>query len=366
MSKNSIKRIGVLTGGGDCPGLNAVIRAIVKSAILQYGYEVFGVYNSYEGLLLPEQIRAMSLNSVRGILPKGGTILGTSNRTNPFGVKMMVGDRVITEDHSEQVIETYHKYKLDALITIGGDGTLIVANKFAERGLSIVGVPKTIDNDLSATDYTFGFSTALETATEAIDKLHTTAESHHRVLVLELMGRDAGWIALYAGLAGGADVILIPEIPYNIESVCKCIKTRKKMGRNFSIVVVAEGVTENEGEQVYYNPDRSPVENLRLGGIGQVIARQIAEKVDMETRVIVLGHLQRGGSPDANDRVLSSRYGVAAVELVSKQQFGRMVSLRGTEIQSVTLKEATQQLKKVPVDSDVVRTARSIGISFGD
>lgn len=357
-----MKRIGVLTGGGDCPGLNAVIRAVVKSASVKYNFEVMGIEDGFDGLVLPNKTRTLTPWSIRGILPIGGTILGTTNRANPFEYKVTKDGKTEIKDVSAEIIKRMESNGLDALVVIGGDGTLKIAYELFKMGCPIVGVPKTIDNDIPATDVTFGFNTAVATATEALDRLHTTAESHHRVMVVEVMGRYAGWIALETGIAGGADVILIPEIPFNMEKVCQKINDRKKGGSWSSIVVVAEGARPIGGEvSVLY---RSEVGGSaeRLGGIGHKVANCITE---MEVRVTVLGHLQRGGSPCAFDRILSTQFGVAAVDLIADKRFGEMVCLRGQKIETVSLSEVARGQKRVPTEEGLVKTAESIGISFG-
>ena len=357
-----VKTIGVLTGGGDCPGLNAVIRAVVKTALSEPGRRVIGIEDGFEGLLrAPEAVKELTHESVRGILPQGGTILGTTNRGNPFAFKVIEDGVERTKDLSGVVVEKIGKLGIDALIVIGGDGSLSIGLDFFKLGVPVVGIPKTIDNDLSATDYTFGYQTAVATATDALDKLHTTAESHHRVMTLEVMGRDAGWIAMASGIAGGADIILIPEIPYDIDCVCRRVMERDARGSKFSIVVVSEGAKPRGGGATYQDS-----KTKRLGGISQKVAEEIAARTGHETRVTVLGHLQRGGSPIPFDRVLATRFGAAAARLALDGDFGRMVCLRGTRIDSVTLQEATGQIKKVPPDGELVNTARSIGISLGD
>ena len=358
------RRLGILTGGGDCPGLNAVIRAVVKTAA-PLEWEVVGISDGFDGLILPGKARRLMLEDVRGILPRGGTILGTTNRGNPFAYPVQDGDTRRTEDRSQQAIETVRSLALDALIVIGGDGSLTIAHKLGQLGLPIVGVPKTIDNDISATDVTFGFDTAVSTACDAIDKLHTTAESHHRVMVIELMGRNAGWIALEAGLAGGGDIILIPEIPFCLQRVADTIAARDKLGRNFSIVVVAEGAIPVDGQQIT-QPGSDTQGATRLGGVGNWLVEQLAARTEHEVRVTTLGHLQRGGSPTAFDRILGTRYGVAAVEAVSHGSFGEMVALHGAEIVTVPLAEAVGVTKLVPRDGPLVTVARRLGIGFGD
>lgn len=329
-----MERIGVLTGGGDCPGINPVIRAAVKKG-LKMGYEIIGIKNGWKGLI-EKDVVLLDERSVSGILPKGGTILGTS-RTNPYQ----------KPKDKEKVISNYKKLKLNALIAIGGEDTLSAANKLCREGLKIVGVPKTIDNDLNATDYTFGFDTTINIATDCIDRLHTTAESHHRIMICEVMGRHAGWIAVYAGIAGGADVILIPEVPIDINEVCGLIRKRHSRGKTFSIVVVAEGAKFKKGQEVLQEEKLDQFGHVRLGGIGQALAERIEEKTGFETRVTVLGHIQRGGSPTAMDRVLGTRFGVAAVELIRNKKFGYMVSLKGNKIESVPISKAVATLKTV-------------------
>ncbi|MDD5097053.1 MAG: 6-phosphofructokinase [Candidatus Omnitrophica bacterium] len=331
-------RIGILTGGGDCPGLNPVIRAVVRKALIE-GYEIVGIKNGWKGLVENDTM-LLDLNAVSGILPKGGTILGTS-RTNPYK----------KEGEVQKVKDNFKKMGLDALIAVGGEDTLGVASKLTKDGLAhIVGVPKTIDNDLSATDYTFGFDTALNVATECIDRLHTTAESHHRVMVAEVMGRHAGWIALEAGIAGGADMILIPEIPIDLDEVCNVIKKRHSRGKTFSIIVVAEGAQFKDGAMVTQEQKLDAFGHVRLGGIGENLAEQIEKRTGYETRVSVLGHIQRGGSPTAFDRVLGTRFGVKAVELIKNKKFGRMVALSGIKIIDVALEDAVKSLKTVDME----------------
>ena len=365
LSKGKIKRIGIITGGGDCPGLNAVIRAIVKTGINQYGMEIVGIEDGFSGLI-HSRFRSLSLSDVSGILPRGGTILGTSNRDNPFKYPIVENGEKAYKDMSTQCVNNLKEQGIEAIVVIGGDGSLSIAKELGEKGVLTVGVPKTIDNDLSATDVTFGFDTALVTATEAIDKLHTTAESHHRVMVLEVMGRYAGWIALQSGIAGGADVILIPEIPFTIQKVAAKIKHRQTEGKKFSIVVVAEGAKPLGGEMVVQKIIADSADPIRLGGIGNQVGQQIEEMTGMETRVTVLGHLQRGGSPTPFDRILATRYGNAAARLVYEGGFGKMVCLKTPFIKSVPLAEAVKEVRKVPTNSEIVQTAKAIGISFGD
>jgi len=359
------KKIGVMTGGGDCPGLNAVIRAVTKTAIGKYGHEVIGFRDGYRGLVKNDYVNLSSAN-VSGILDRGGTILGSSNRDNPFKFLIERNGVVEERDMSERVIENISVHEIDAMIFIGGDGTLTSARDFSRMGVKVIGVPKTIDNDLSCTETTFGFMTAVDTATEAIDKLHTTAESHHRVMILEVMGRNAGWIALHSGVAGGADVILIPEIPYKLEFVIESLKKRVLSGKHFSIIVVAEGATQVGGEVVVNRVVENSPDPVRLGGIGLKVANDIEVASGIETRVTVLGHLQRGGRPSAFDRVLSTRYGVAAVDMVEQGRFGQMISLIGGEISCVPIEDAVGTIKIVERDGEMVRIAKSVGVSFGD
>ena len=340
-------RVGVLTGGGDCPGLNAVIRAIVKRAVRTHGWEIAGIRHGWRGLLV-EEIEPLDLDVVSGILPRGGTILGTS-RTNPYK----------DPDGEAKVRASMTKHGLDALIAIGGEDTLGAASKLAAAGLKVVGVPKTIDNDVNGTDYTFGFDTALSIATEAIDRLHTTAESHDRVMVVEVMGRHAGWIALQSGVAGGADLILVPEFPTSIKEICDVVRRRHARGKSFSIIVVSEGaqVSGLDGKPLFVPGDKKDqFGHVRLGGIAPTIAQLVEAETGFEARYTVLGHVQRGGSPTAFDRVLGSRFGVAAVDLVKRGGFGRMVAIRGTEIVDLPLAEALGSAKLV--GPELYETAR--------
>jgi phosphofructokinase-like protein len=359
-----MKRIGILTGGGDAPGLNAVIRAAVKTAINEYGCEVFGIRNGYDGFLEENGIIPLGMNEVRGILPRGGTILGAANRGNPYARRIIRDGQEVTIDVSDEIVKGMKRLKMDALLVLGGDGTLHSAHELYQKGVPIIGVPKTIDNDIGGTEVTFGFDTALNIATEALDRLHTTAESHHRAMVLELMGRDAGFIALQAGVSGGADVILIPEIPFKFESIMKKIRARAEKGSLFSILAVSEGAKPQGGVQVFSRKG-DDVYVPRLGGIGQRVAEHIEDQ-GFESRVTVLGHIQRGGTPTAFDRMLATRYGAAAVRLAARGGFDRMVALRCGEITDLPLEEATAVPKRVRLDGDAVITARNIGISFGD
>lgn len=362
---HGIRRIGVLTGGGDAPGLNAVIRAVVRTAINKYGWEVLGIEDGFDGLLFQREPRKLGLQDVRGILPMGGTILGTTNRGNPFAYRVQVDGKPEVKDLSRDAIARIRDLSLDAVLVIGGDGSLKIAHELSLMGAPVVGIPKTIDNDLSATDVTFGFDTALHTATDALDKLHTTAESHHRVMILELMGRDAGWIALEAGLAGGADVILIPEIPYRLESIEKCIARREAAHRTFSIIVAAEGARPCDGCQLFQE-EASEEKLARLGGVANHLAAQLALRIPQDVRATVLGHLQRGGSPTPFDRILGTRFGAAAVRLVAEGGLDKMVALHTPDIVAVDLSEAIGSLKRVQPDDELVLAARDMGIFMGD
>lgn len=361
----TIRNIAVLTGGGDCPGLNAVIRAVVRTAISR-GISVWGVKNGFGGLVKNEMM-FLGMSDVAGILPRGGTILGTTNRDNPFHFKVEGEDGTIAyKDMSGVVLENIKKREIDALLVIGGDGTVKIGSEIAKLGVRVVCVPKTIDNDIACTERTFGFDTAVGVATDALDRLHTTAESHHRVMVLEVMGRYAGWIALHAGLAGGADCILIPEIPYDIRAVQEKITRRQQKGSRFSLVVVAEGAAPIGGEMVGVERGAGSTEKLRLGGIGNILAEQLEQLCGVEARCTTLGHLQRGGSPTAYDRVLATRFGVAATEALLRGATDIMVALRGDKIVEVAIDEVAKGEAGVPVDGELVRAAKAVGISFGD
>ena len=351
------KRIGILTGGGDAPGLNAVIRAAVRTAIGEYGMKCIGIEDSFEGILGETQLRKLTLKTVSGILPRGGTILGTRNKGS--FCKIIDGEMVIPDMPIDEALRNLEKNRIEALVVIGGEGTLAIAEQFHRRDFPVVGVPKTIDNDLSATQVTFGFRTAIDIATEALDRLHTTAASHDRVMVMEVMGRNSGWIALEAGLAGSADVILIPEIPFSIDQVLKKVYAREKAGSLFTNVVVAEGATEIGGSEIYLDQ-----EELRLGGAGEFVRRSIEDSTGKEARCVVLGHLQRGGSPNAFDRMLGTSFGACAVRALVSGERGKMVALKSGRIETVPLVDAIENVKSVPLDSQLIRTARDIGISF--
>lgn len=357
------KRIGILTGGGDAPGLNAVIRAAVRSALAR-GWEVLGIREGFEGLMKPGLVEKLTHRNVAGILRMGGTILGTTNRGNPFAYPAANGKDVL--DRADEAVRRFKKLRLDALIAIGGDGSLSIAHKLYKKGIPVVGVPKTIDNDVSETVVTFGFDTAVSTATDALDKLHSTAQSHQRILVVEVMGRYAGWIALHSGIAGNADVILIPEIPFTLESLCGKIRERYDRGPKFAIIVCAEGAALKGGGHFIKGKKETGREHPHLGGIAEFVAKELQRLTGHESRSLVLGHLQRGGEPTTFDRLLGTRLGVAAVDLIQKGKFGHMTALKPPKVVSVPILKAISKMKKVPVNSDVVHAARALGISFGD
>ncbi len=365
---SEIKRIGVMTGGGDCPGLNAVIRAVTKTAILKYGLEVVGIKHGYRGLYLGgDQFVPLTLDNVTGIISKGGTMLYSSNKDNLFDYTYT--DENGVEQHgdvSDVGVKNLQDAGIDALIVIGGDGTLTSGRDFSRKGVKVIGVPKTIDNDLASTDTTFGFDTAVSVATDAIDRLRTTAESHSRIIVVEAMGRYAGWIALGAGIAGGCDAILIPEIPYDINKVAETIKQNQARGKNFALVMVAEGAKPLGGDVVVSKVVENSPDPIRLGGIGNVVASQLEGMVGLEARATILGHVQRGGTPTANDRVLSTRYGSFAVELLMQGKFGNMVTLKGNQMSCESLENVIGANKAVNPHGEWVNTARSIGVSFGE
>jgi len=357
-------KLGVLTGGGDCPGLNAVIRAVVKTAINEYGMEVVGFNDGYAGLV-ENRYREFKLSDVSGILTLGGTILGTSNRADPFRYPVLQGEEYIYIDRSSQALQNFENLGLDCLIAIGGDGTMAASQGMSEKGIKVIGVPKTIDNDLLGTDQTFGFDSAMTSATEAIDKIHSTAQSHHRVMIVEVMGRYAGWLALASGIAGGGDIILIPEIPYQLDVICDKIKTRNRRGSNFSIVVIGEGAKPEGGDMVVSKIVENSPDKIRLGGISHQLAAQIEGVTRLETRVTILGHLLRGGTPTPFDRILASRFGTAAVHLAAKEDFGRMVALKGMDIGTVPIAEVAGKYRLVERDASLLRTAISLGTSLG-
>lgn len=361
----AIKRIGLLTGGGDCPGLNAVIRAVTKTAIQDHGWKVTGFLDGYDGLVNNRKIELTSAH-VSNILTQGGTILGTSNTANPFDYSIKKGKKLVKMDYSKRTVALLKRLKIDALVAIGGDGTLSIANRYDKIGLQVVGIPKTIDNDLFGTDLTFGHDTAVQVISDALDRLHTTAQSHHRVMVLEVMGRYAGWLALNGAIAGGGDIVLIPEIPFSFNKVISAIHDRRRKGKKFSLVVVAEGAMPKGGQLVVKKRIESSPDPIRLGGIGKMVADHIEMETGISTRYTVLGHLQRGGTPTAMDRRLATSFGTYAADLLAKQKFGRMVALRGERITDIPIAQAVGQLKRVPVDHPMVRAARGLGTSFGD
>jgi 6-phosphofructokinase 1 len=365
MATNSpVRRIGVLTGGGDCPGLNAVIRGVTKPA-QDYGMTVYGILDGFEGFV-EGKAKELRNEDVSGILIRGGTILGSSNKGDPFHWSVEKSGKIEIVDKSEAVLRNYKAWNLDAVIAIGGDGTMHICNKLSKMGINVIGVPKTIDNDLDATDVTFGHDSAVFVVSMALDRLHTTASSHHRVIVVEVMGRYAGWIALNGGLAGGADIILIPEIPFSWDSVYDKIHKRELMGKRFSLVCVAEGAKPVGGEMITKGNDAKRTDPIQLGGIGKIVADSIEENTGRETRVTVLGHLQRGGSPTPFDRILSTKFGSFAIDMASRKRFGCMASLKGTEIVDVKIEEAIAKQKLVQPDNQAMVAAKAVGISFGE
>ena len=365
--EQKIKKIALLTGGGDCPGLNAVIRAVTRTAILNYGIEVIGYKFGYRGLY-NNDFSNLTIDTVSGILHRGGTILYSSNKDNLFDYLVEENGKLIKKDVSDVAVENLKKEGVDVLVVIGGDGTLTSARDFARKGVNVIGVPKTIDNDLASTDVTFGFNTAIDVVTEALDRLHTTAESHHRIMLCEVMGRNAGWIALEAGIAGSADIILLPEIPYDINKIAEKVKEREEQGKNFTIIVVSEGAKPKDGEVVVAKIVEDSPDPIRLGGIGNKLAGDLEKLIkDHEVRCTVLGHVQRGGNTSTYDRILSTRYGVAAVELIMNNKFGEMVCLKGNTISSDSLENVIgQKTKNVNIDGELVQVAKKIGISFAE
>ncbi len=361
----TLKRIGILTGGGDCPGLNAVIRAVAK-ATMNGGGEVVGIEDGYLGLI-ENRLRVLTNQDVSGILTAGGTILGSCNKANPAKYAMPDGDgKWVLRDVRDQVVRHFNAAGLDAMVVIGGDGTMTGAADLIARGLNIVGVPKTIDNDLWATEITFGHDTAVNTASDALDKVHTTASSHHRVMVVELMGRYAGWIALHAGLASGADVILIPEIPFDLDKVAAKCLYRRQVGKGFTIIAVGEGAVPAGGKQFVSHIDETSPDPIRLGGVGKFVSDELEKRTGLESRAIVLGHIQRGGTPTPHDRILATEFGYQAFKLLSAGQFGRMVVQQQGRIDSVPITEVAGKVRTVPIDDILIQVARAIGTSFGD
>lgn len=364
MSAVDIKNIAILTGGGDCPGLNAVIRAVAKTAINGYGLNVWGVEDGYLGLI-EERIKKLSYDDVSNIITTGGTILGSCNKANPSQYPVEVDGKTVIKDVSDDCVRVLKERNIDALICIGGDGTMASAAMFAEKGVAVMGVPKTIDNDLPVTDVTFGFNTAVTTATEALDKLHTTASSHHRVMVVEVMGRYAGWIALHSGIASGSDIILIPEMPYDIEKVKETCITRSKHGRRFSIIVVAEGAKAIDGEMVVAKTLKDSPDPIRLGGIANLIADQIGQGTGLNSRAVVLGHVQRGGTPTPFDRALATGFGFEAVDLLMKGVKNHLVVQTDGKLDSVPLSEIAGKIKTIPLDHKLIQAGIAVGTSFG-
>ncbi|MCK4606342.1 MAG: ATP-dependent 6-phosphofructokinase [candidate division Zixibacteria bacterium] len=360
----TVRRIGILTGGGDCPGLNAVIRAIVKTARNMYDLEIIGFSDGYEGLI-ENRYRVIRAGDASGILARGGTILGTSNRADPFRFPVLQDEEYIFLDRSTQAVRNFESLGLDVLIAIGGDGTMAASARMLKKGLPVVGVPKTIDNDLVGTEQTFGFDSAVVTATDAIDKIHTTAQSHHRVMIVEVMGRYAGWLALCSGLAGGGDIILMPEFPYDIDAVCDAVRTRNARGKTFSIVVVGEGAKAIGGEVVVKRIVANSPDAIRLGGISHQLAAQIEGLTNIECRVTILGHLVRGGSPSAFDRLLATRFGVEATHMAARGEVGRMVVLRAQKMSSVPIEEVAGKIRTVTPDHPLVKAAQALGICLG-
>jgi 6-phosphofructokinase 1 len=359
------KRIAILTGGGDCPGINAVIRAVAKKAIIEYGMEVMGIEDGYHGIV-NNRYRKLEYNDVSGILTLGGTILGTSKTANPYRYAIRQGNRLRFKDMSETAIRNIKNLDLACLVCIGGDGTLGIAHKLFKNGIPIIGVPKTIDNDLIGTDITFGFDSAVWIATEGIDRIHTTAESLHRIMMIEVMGHKVGWIALYSGVAGGGDIILIPEIPYDVNLIAEKVMERNQKGKRFSIVVVAEGAKPKGGDIVIQRIVKESSDPIRLGGISFVLGRQIEKMTGLETRIVVMGHLQRGGSPTPFDRILATQLGTKVVEMIEEKAFGNMVGIRKNSLIKVPLKEVAKGYKKVPLNHPLIKAARSVGTCFGD
>lgn len=360
-----INRIGILTGGGDCPGINAVIRGVAKKAIMELGAEIVGIEDGYEGLV-NNKYRSLELRDLSGILTLGGTILGTSKKANPYHYAIRSGSSLIFKDMSRKALANIRRMGLDCLVAIGGDGTLAIAYKLFRNGVPVIGVPKTIDNDIIGTDVTFGFDSAVWVATEGIDRLHTTAQSHHRIMIVEVMGHNAGWLALYSGIAGGGDIILIPEIPYDIDVIAEKVKDRNRHGKRFSIVVVAEGAKPKGGDVVIQRIVKESSDPIRLGGIGFVLGKQIENITGIETRTVVMGHLQRGGTPTPHDRVLATRLGTKAVDMIKDGSFGYMVAVQKGALIKFPLKSVAKGARKVPADNPLIASARALDTSFGD
>ncbi len=358
-------RIAILTAGGDCPGMNAAIRAVAKKAILEYGLEVIGIVDGYEGVI-HNRHRRLQYDDVSGIITLGGTILGTSNTANPYRYALRKGDKLEFEDMSQQAITNIKRLEVDCLVCIGGDGTMSIANRLYRDGVPLIGLPKTIDNDLRGTDITVGFDSAVSVATEAIDRVHTTAQSHHRVMIVEVMGRNAGWIALHAGVAGGGDIILIPEIPYEMDTVAEKVRERNKKGKRFSIVVVSEGAKPKGGEIVIKRIVKESTDPVRLGGVGFVLVSEIERMTGIETRAVIIGHLQRGGVPTPFDRILATRLGNKAVDMMKEEKYGYMVGVKGNSLAEVSLEYVARGYRQIPLDDPLIQSARSVGTCFGD
>jgi len=361
-----LKRIGILTGGGDCSGINAVVRAVTRAAILKHQASVIGLEDGYDGLIF-NRYQELTLDAVKDILPLGGTILGTTNRGNPFDYREYNAEgKIVSSDYSPRAVETFRKLELDALIVVGGEGTLLIAHQFYQLGLPVICIPKTIDNDLEGTDYTFGFQTAVQVATDALDRLHTTGRSHRRVMILEVMGRNTGWIALESGIAGGANIILIPEIPYRLDRVLEKIQLREEKGNPYSVIVIAEGAREEGGKEVIREKAEMTLQGVqRLGGVGHDLAAKISARIDREVRCTMLGHTQRGGTPNSFDRVLGTRLGAFAVQTAAEGRFGHMVALKTPHLELVPLEQLAGRERKVPHDCELLRTAEAIGIGLG-
>jgi len=364
MARKRFKRIAVMTGGGDCPGLNAVIRAVTKTAINRHKLQVWGIEDGYQGLI-EDRMRPLSYNDVSGILTIGGTILGSSNKANPFSYPVQSGKRVVNRDVSNVCLANLEKHGIEALIAIGGDGTMCSAGSFVKKGLTMMGVPKTIDNDVWGTDITFGFDTAVTTATEAIDKIHTTASSHHRVMIVEVMGRYAGWIALHSGVASGSDVILVPEIPYELDKIATFVLARSKRGKRFSIITIAEGAKPKGGKQVVFKEVKDSPDPVRLGGVSGVLADQLAKVTGLSCRATNLGHVQRGGSPTPKDRVLATNYGHYALELLMKGQANQLVVWKEGKLDAMPLTRIAGKTKTVKKNDPLIAAAKAVGTSFG-
>ena len=365
MIVNGIHRIGILTAGGDCPGLNAVIRAVAKTALSKYNLEVMGIEDGFLGLI-QNRVKLLENESVSNILTLGGTILGTNNKIAPRKYPVKVDGKIEFRDVTDRCLEHIAVNNLDALVVIGGDGSMSIASDFVQMGINCIGVPKTIDNDLHGTDVTFGFATAVSVATDALDRVHTTAASHHRVMIVEVMGRNAGWIALHAGIASGSDIILLPEIPFRINKICEYVLNRSKRGKRFSIICVSEGARYEGGEQIINRIDPTSPDPIRLGGIGQKVADDIEAETGIETRTITLGHIQRGGTPVAADRVLATEFGNKAIELLMAGEKSRLVVMKGRTVTHIALQEAANKQRLVPLDHPLIDAARNVGTCFGD